>query len=93
MIGLGMPQRRCAFWHACSTAFRGDVLARNVAREEPIGGSCHSPPVAQGFQQFRREHDVAILLALALLDTNDHAFAIDIGGLQADSLGDAQPAA
>ena len=29
-------------------------------------------------------------MTLALLDTDDHAPAVDIGGLQADGLGDAQ---
>ena len=30
-------------------------------------------------------------LPFALLDSNDHSLTIDIGDLQADSLGDAQP--
>ena len=30
-------------------------------------------------------------LSLALFDSNDHSLAVDIGDLQADSLGDAQP--
>ena len=32
-----------------STASCGNVPSRYVAREEPIGGSCHPPPVAQGY--------------------------------------------
>ena len=53
-------------------------------------GSHGAPPVAQRLQQLGREHDVAVLLALALLDTHHHALAVDLAGLQANGLGDAQ---
>jgi hypothetical protein len=42
-------------------------------------------------EEFRREHDVAIFLSFTLIDADDHPFAIDISGLQTDSLGNAQP--
>ena len=38
----------------------------------------------------RREHDVAVLAALALLDADDHALAVDVGDLERDHLGGAQ---
>ena len=71
------------------------VLADVAGRECRLGtaslGPCHAPPVAaQRLQQLGREHDVAIFLSLALFDTDDHALAVDVGGLQADGLGDAQ---
>ena len=46
--------------------------------------------LAQDLQQFGRQHHVAILLAFALIDADDHALAVDIGGLQANGFGDAQ---
>ena len=85
-----MPQRRCAFWHINSTASL-DVAAGNIARKKPGRGLRHPPPVAQDFQQLRRKHDVPVFLPLALLHPNDHALTVDVGGLQADDLGDAQP--
>ena len=39
----------------------------------------------------RREHDVTVPPALALLDANDHPAAVDVGDLEADRLGGAQP--
>ena len=69
----------------------GNVPSLYVAREEPIAGSCHAPPLAQVNEEFRRERDVAIFLSLTLIDANDHSFAINVRGLQRDSLGNAQP--
>ena len=54
-------------------------------------GFVRPPPVAQDFQQLGGEHHVPVFLSLALLHANDHALAVDVGGLQADGLGDAQP--
>lgn len=48
------------------------------------------PPVAQPFQQLRREHDIAVALALALFDAQGHALAVDIGNLERHDLGHAQ---
>ncbi len=50
----------------------------------------HAPPGAQALQQHRREHGVAILAALALLDAQRHALAVDVADLQADHLAGAQ---
>jgi len=68
-----------------------DVPAGDIAGEEPRLGLLRSPPVAQDLQQLRGEHDLAILVPLALLDANDHPLAIDRGGLEGDGLGDAEP--
>src|SRR5260370_6819626 len=67
-----------------------DMAARNTAREEPWLGLRRPPPVAKDFQQLGREHDVPVLLSLALLHANDHALTVDVGRPQADDLGDAQ---
>ena len=61
-----------------------------VTGKQPVPGLLHSPPILQDVQQLGGEHDIAIFLPLALLDTDDHTLAIDIGGFQADSLGDTQ---
>ncbi len=41
-----------------------------------------APPGAQALEQHRRKHGVAILVALALLNAQDHALAVDIADLQ-----------
>src|SRR5215469_6659409 len=69
----------------------GDVTVDSIAREEPLLRLVHWPPTTQDLEQLWRKHDVAIFLPLALCDSNDHSFAVDIGHFQADSLGDAQP--
>ena len=67
-----------------------DRLARVTAREEPVLRAHGLPVAAQDIQQLRREHDVAILLAFALLDADDHPPAVDGGGLQANGFRDSQ---
>ena len=46
-----------------------DVLPGFIAREQPVLGPFHAPPLTQGREQLRREHHIAIFLSLALLDT------------------------
>ena len=66
-----------------------DWLAAYVTLEQPTLRP-HGPKVAaECLQQSGRQHHVTILLAFALFDTDDHALTVDIGGLQADGLGDA----
>ena len=45
----------------------------------------NAPPFAQDLEQDGRENDVPILLALALLDPDDHPVTIDIGELDTTS--------
>jgi hypothetical protein len=52
-----------------------------------------SPPVAQQLEQLRRQHGIAVLAALALLDPQQHALGIDIADLERDDLEDAQSGA
>jgi len=75
----GQFHRRCA-----------DGAVGEVAWKEPVPGLTHSPPSAQDLQQCGREHDLTIFLPFALIDTNDHALAIDVGRLQSHHFGDAQ---
>ena len=65
--------------------------AGHQAREQPPRprpGA--SPVVAEHLQQPGREHDVAVLAALALLNADHHAGAVDVGRAQADGFRDAQ---
>lgn len=48
------------------------------------------PVIAQRLQQPRREHHVAVAAALALIDAQYHALAVDISHLQVRGLGYAQ---
>src|SRR5438094_6147889 len=41
-----------------------------------------APPFTQYIEQVGREKDVAILVALALLDADHHSVAVDVGELQ-----------
>src|SRR5580658_2069051 len=52
---------------------RGHWLSRIAAGEEPALGPRRPPPGAQQLQEIWREHDVAVLAALALLDADQHA--------------------
>ena len=67
-----------------------DVPAGYIAWEEPLLRPFNTPPTPQGFQQFRRQHHVTILLAFTLIDADDHALAIDVGCFQTHCLRDAQ---
>src|SRR5215470_3868156 len=69
----------------------GDVVARDITREEPRLGLFETPPAPEDFQQSGGEHGVAIFLPLAEFDADDHALAVDMSGFQPDGLGDAQP--
>ena len=72
-----------------------DGLARHrdiraLAREEPMAGPALPPPCSQELEELRRQHDVAVFLALPLLDPQDHSVAVNGGDRQAERFGDAQ---
>src|SRR6185295_2786331 len=71
----------------------GDRLNQLLAGKEPPAWPLHPPPLPQEIAQVGREHDIAVLAPLALLDPDQHARAVDIGHLEIDDLGDAQTAA
>jgi hypothetical protein len=66
---------------------------RIAAREQPTLRARRLPPDPQQIEQARREHDVTVLAAFALLDADDHAFAVDVGDFERDHLGGAQTGA
>ena len=69
---------------------RGDRLQRIAAREQPAPRAANQPPIAQQLEQQRRQHRVAILAALALLDPDHHPRAVDIAHLQRNDFGHPQ---
>ena len=65
-------------------------VIRIAAREQPMDGPRQPPVGAQDAEQLRRQHDVAVLAALALLDADHHPAAVDVGDLEAHHLRDTQ---
>ena len=58
-----------------------------LAGKQINAGLLPAPVVAQGFQQLRRQRHVAIAQALAPVDVDDHALAVDVAHLQQRRLG------
>ena len=80
----------------------GHRLAAPVAGKQPAFGHRRSgivtrwaglPPLAQQTKRLRRQHDIAVLTALGLLDPDDLLRAVDMLDLQPDHLAGAQAAA
>src|SRR5208337_2414400 len=63
---------------------------RIAARKQPTLWTCCLPPDAQKREQMRRQHHIAILAALALLDADQHALAVNVGDLERDHFRGAQ---
>src|SRR6267378_4036245 len=72
---------------------RGHRLRRVAAREQPTLRLRRLPPGPQQVEQARREHDVTVLAAFALLHADDHPLAVDVGDLERDDFGGAQAGA
>src|SRR5713101_5228591 len=58
-----------------------------------VARGTHLPPLPQQIEHFRREHHIAVLAALRLLDANDVLCAIDMLDLEPHDLARAQSAA
>ena len=61
-----------------------------LAGEQPSCGLVGLPILAKDAEQHRREHDVAVLLPLALLHVDRHALAVDVLHLEVDHFRQAQ---
>ena len=59
--------------------------------EQPVPGSVTVPVLAQQLEQPRRQGDVAVLVALALVDPQTHPGGVDIGDLQSTQLAGTKP--
>ena len=68
----------------------GERVDPVLAGKEPALRPGRLPPGAQEREKLRREHDIAILAALALLDADDHAGGVDVADLEGDDLRGAQ---
>ena len=55
--------------------------AAEITGEQPVPGTMPAPVLAKFLEQPRREGDVAVLIALALIDAQTHAFGVDIAEL------------
>ena len=55
-----------------------DRQQRIAVREQPALRAALQPPRAQQLEQLRREHRMPVLLALALLDADQHALGVDV---------------
>jgi transposase InsO family protein len=73
-----------------------DRLHGVLSRKQPTIPMHHAllvpdlPPLAQQGEQIRREYGIAIPATLATLDPDQHALAVDIGGLERRDLGHTQ---
>ena len=68
-----------------------DWLARVPAGEQPMHGPRKTPVDTQNAEQLRRQHDVAVLAALAVIDPDHVPGAVDVLHLQPHHLGGTQP--
>ena len=73
----------------------GPVTAQRACEklvgEQPGLGTLAAPVLAQLLQQPRRKRDVAVLVALALVDAQHHPFGIDVAYAQPPDLARPQP--
>ena len=68
----------------------GDELVRPASGGKEPGGMAMGEPVgAKKGEQGRRERDVAVLAAFAILDVDDHASTVDLGDAQVDTFAEA----
>ena len=68
-------------------------IDRVLPGKQPALWPRDAPPISQKFEQQRRKHRVTILAALAPLDAEHHALAVDIRDFERDHFGDAQAGA
>src|SRR5690242_18104682 len=61
-----------------------------AAGEQIAAGADHLPVEAEDGQEAGREHDLAVLAALALADAGGHAAAVDALDAEGDHLGEPQ---
>src|ERR1700740_394045 len=85
---LGDLRRLCRIDDNAMELPGADRLHGVLSREQPTVTMHHAPlvsdlpPLAQQDQQICREYGIAIPAALAMLDPDQHALAVDIGDLE-----------
>src|SRR5215469_5042426 len=60
-----------------------------ASRQQQVALPPLAPPGTQKFEQWRRQHRVAVFASLAALDAQQHAFGIDVADLERDNFRDA----
>src|ERR1039458_9093585 len=91
------PSREGGLMHGTGELTGGQGLNRVQAREQPAAiehlalGTGDPPPGPQALEHHRGEHGVAILAALALLDPQRHARAIDVTDFERGDYASAKP--
>src|SRR5687768_1689843 len=69
---------------------RGDIFVEPASsRKQPDGMPVSAPVGAQQAEQRRRERNIAVLGALAALDVDQHAGAVDLRNTQLDAFAEA----
>jgi hypothetical protein len=66
---------------------RRNRLADAITGKQPFSGMGALPIVPKHRQQFGRQHDIAVFMAFALINPDDHALAINRSGLKANGFG------
>ena len=86
-------QAGCPHRHPTGRLQRGgaDRPALVPPREQPVRRLGQTPVGPQDGQQLWREHDVAVLAALAVLDPDQHTAAVEITDLEGGDLRHPQP--
>src|ERR1700738_1277193 len=96
---LSMCAASAAAWMArVSCRVLSGALGSKPGNSPPAFGRAtlrvgHAPPDAQALEQDRRKHCVAVAAALALLDAQGHALAVDVADLQRHHFAGAQAGA
>ena len=96
--GMAQRMRADGFGDAGPKARRSAGMLDGVRRdrsaeipgEEPLLRPHDSPILTQRVEQLRREHDVAVLAALAVGHPDHHPLVVERAGLQAHGFGNAQ---
>ena len=65
--------------HKIENRFGCDGFVFDVPWEEPVLGAVDFPMLAEGVEENRGEHDVAVLSSFPLLDVDEHAVVVDVG--------------
>src|ERR1039458_8615013 len=92
--GRQVRRAACSFFFSsrrrhtrCLSDWSSDVCSSD------LWGTSGTVVAAQHVEQTRGEHGVTVLAAFTLLDPDEAAFGIDIGGLEGDGFADAQAGA
>ena len=87
---LSIPAACAAAWQARLSWRVVSGLTGLLPGKQPALWPRRLPPGAQQLEQMRGQHHVAVLAALALLDPDHHAGAVDVADLERDHFGGAQ---